>query len=277
MGTINVKISNNYETDPYIAAGNYSTENFTEKHRANKIVPGSWVINPDVELNVGFGAIAQTTDGKFHGFAVCFLWNQCTGFTTEYKDYLDYSSSPAGGEVISTEYYDWWQKVAQFIKIDQVTGDPDTPSITELGMFTHPAYLMVSHLNDLSMQDEFTIDFEYPSPIFPGQPNHYTATQPDIADPDWYGTKRVRTSQRVNGIKVPGGNKFYQTGAYGDNPWPKCNMRSFHSSQTVTAGDTFEDVKNEQTAFLTSCGKAQDEKWIEQWNEINAEPGPAAS
>jgi len=270
MGTINVKISNNYQTDPILAANNYSIDNFTEKHRANNIVPGSWVINPDIDLSTGFGAIAQTTDGKFHGFAVCFLFNQCTGFTDQYKDYLDYSSSPAGGEVISDEYYDWWKLVAQSYTVTAAIGDADTPSISKLGMFTHPAYLMVSHLNDLSMQDDFTIDFEYPSPIFPGQPNYYTATQtPAIADPNWYGTKRVRTSQRKHGYNYPGANEFYQSGAYGDNPWPKCNMRSFHSSQTDSGSNLFDDVKNGQIAFVNQCAKGQDESIEDQWNAIN--------
>ena len=263
MGVIRVKLANNYTTDQQNAANQYFQSNRTVKIiTPNNIIAGTWELLNSVPYDRGFGAVAKKTDGAYWGFNVCFLRNQATGFT---ELYLKHLLNQEGDGTISTNYLAWWQAMNNQALVNLIA-DPNSMSISEAGTFMHPAYLAVSRLNEISMQNEMDIDFTYPSPIHPDQPNFYL-NDTNINVPL---TKRtMQTSQRVVGAQVPGTvpeeNEGF--GAYGDNPWPKCSMMSFFSVVAHSSSDK-EDVEAEIKAAITDCWAEQDSEWTEQWDQI---------
>ena len=266
MGVIRVKLANNYFPMPADAADDYVDGNKTVKLIApENIIPGTWKIVGGLELDKGFGAIAKKTDGKWWGFAVCFLFNQSTGFTELYDKHLN-NQQAAGA--ISDEYMKWWT-AGNLKTLNDLSGNPNSDSIQDAGTFVHPAYLAVRTLNESSIQDEINIDFSYQSPIFQDQPNFYlNDTNSNIA----IDKRTMQTSQRTE-QNVPGTDQLKNEGfgAYGDNPWPKCSMMSFYSAQAFVGDE--EDISKEMGSAVLDCAEQQNTLWSSQWDEINSEGG----
>ncbi len=269
MGVIRVKLANNYDALPIEAANNYVDGNKTVKVIApNDILAGSWKIAGSVNLQKGFGAYAKTTSG-YWGFAVCFLFNQATGYTALYDKHLQNQES-AG--TISPNYFKWWE--AGNIP-DMATWGTDASRgfASDSGTFVHPAWLAMSRLNEISSQDIMNIDFTYPSPIHQDQPNYYlNDTNNNIPL-----TKRtMQTSQRTD-LNIPGTDQEQNEGfgAYGDNPWPKCSMQSFFSvnAQSSENPATIEESLSEA---VNECFDNQQASWANQWETIDSEGGGPA-
>jgi hypothetical protein len=276
---IKVKIANNYETDPNLAATNYLEDNYEQAYQIPEVVPGSWKINDTINLQEGFAAYAQVagiTPPTYVGFQVCFLKNQETGFTTLYKDHLNVLS---GSGAISSGYYGTYlaeteQDIGNFIS------NPVAGSIENMGMFLHPAYLARKDLNNASLNDQFFMNFVYQSPIFQSQPNKYlNDTDPTIDAP----SKVLNTSRRTDtnyplAVGSPATITTAQ-GAYGDNPWPKCSMTSFYTSNYIGIDQDFTDpvaIKSAQKTVTAQCAAEQDASWDAQWKAINPEEGGGA-
>jgi len=268
MGVIRVKLANNYATLPQDAASNYASENKIKKLiTPNNIVSGTWKIVEGMELNKGFGAIAKKTDGKWWGFSVCFLFNQSTGNTDLYYKHLK-DQNTAGA--ISENYFLWFDQQANSFTLGDFNAGA-LYSVQDAGTFVHPAYLAVRTLNESSIQDEINIDFTYQSPLFPDQPNFYL-NDTGVGIP--LRKRTMQTSQRtVNNIPGTDQNQNEGFGAYGDNPWPKCSMMSFFSATAYEGNE--EDILKAIGSDISDCFAEQETSWTQQWEDINAEPGPA--
>ena len=268
MGVIRVKLADNYATSQTAAANDYLQGNKIKKLiTPNNIIPGTWKIVAGMELNKGFGAMAKKTDGQWWGFNVCFLFNQSTGNTELYYKHLK-DQNTAG--VISENYFLWFDQQANSFTLNDFNSG-SLYSVQDAGTFVHPAYLAVRTLNESSIQDEINIDFTYQSPLFPDQPNFYlNDTNSNIA----IDKRTMQTSQRTSN-NVPGTDQLKNEGfgAYGDNPWPKCSMMSFFAT-TAYAGNE-EDIAKAIGNDIADCYEEQESIWNEQWEAINAEPGPA--
>ena len=262
MGIIKVTTSDNYDVLPVDAAASYASKNKVNKLIIPDVMPGTWEINPDYNLQDGFAAIGKAVDASLGwvGFSVCFLKNQATGFTIAYQKHLD--NLEAAGD-ITTDYRKWWSN-CNAVTLNNFIAAGRT-SIDEDGKFLHPAYLALRDLNEMAELDSYEVDFTYQSPIYTDQPNYYLNTTAGY-DVD----KRTKqTSQRTT-QNFPGANedKLGQYGAYGDNPWPKCSMNSFFSYEVVTNTDRLVLLGN-QVGGQEECVSAQDEAWNIQWETID--------
>ena len=263
MGVIRVKLANNYDALPADAATNYAANNRIVKLiTPDDLIAGSWEMTTGSNLQDGFGASAQKKSGGYWGFSICFLFNQSTGFTQLYETHL--AAQLAAGN-ISQDYYDWWG-AGNTTTFAGWNSNDNRGLASDSATFIHPAHLLVSHLNEISIQDEIDLDFVYPSPIFQDQPNFYlNDTNTGVA----IDKRTMQTSQRtpndVPGLDVLKNEGF---GAYGDNPWPKCSMTSFYAAQAFTGESRpEEDIKG----AISACKEAQDGEWNTQWTAINGE------
>jgi len=270
MGVIRVKLSNNYFTQPQEAADKYLSNNRINKIiTPSNIIPGTFEIVENCDLRKGFAVTAKKTDGGYWGFAVCFLKNQQTGYTALYEKHLDKQASSG---LITDNYLNWW--LAGYSgKLSTFLNNPASGLLTEYGTFVHPAWLSINALNEVSNQDQIDLDFNYPSPIFPDQPNFYlNDTNTNITSVD---KRTMQTSQRGE-QNIPGTNQEENEGfgAYGDNPWPKCSMVSFYSVNASKSGDKG-DLESDLIDGLSECAEQQENEWQEQWEQIDSGGGPA--
>lgn len=269
---IKVKIANNYETDPNLAAQTYLKDNYEQAYQIPEVVPGSWKINDTINLQEGFAAYAQVagvTPVTYIGFQVCFLKNQETGFTELYKTHLD---AQATSGAISDDYFNNFdanssQSLSSFV------GNIYSGSITNAGTFVHPAYLAIRDLNDAGLTDEFFMNFIYQSPIVQTQPNTYLNDTAVVIDAPSrvLNTSRRTTSNYPLAAGSPATADTAQ-GAYGDNPWPKCSMTSFYTANYIGIDSGFTDtesIKAAQKTVTEQCNAEQNASWDAQWKAIN--------
>lgn len=266
-GIIKVNRSNNYRIGDG-AASNYLNDTAPEIFQIPDVVPGSWKIHPSMSLQEGFGAFAQVagiTPITYIGFQVCFLKNQSTGFTTLYETHLD---AQATSGTISDDYKKAWVAAGSTTLAD-FESNPSSGSITDEGIFVHPAYLAIKDLNNAGLTDKFFMDFTYQSPIFQDQPNTYLNDTAVTIDAP---SRVLNTSRRTdsNYPLVAGSPATIDTaqGAYGDNPWPKCSMNSFFSA-SISSSSNSEDLLTEMLTSLAQCGAEQADGFAQQWEEIN--------
>ncbi len=267
MGVIRVKLANNYIPLPIPAAANYFEQHKTVNILSpGNLVPGTWKIANLVNLQKGFGAYAKTKGG-YWGFVVCFLLNQATGYTELYLKHLNEQN--ANGD-LTDNYLKWWE-AGNLQDLGTWAGDANRGFASNSGTFVHPAWLAVNRLNEISLQDENgNIDFTYPSPIHQDQPNYYlndTNTNVPLRK------RTQQTSQRTE-LVIPGTQQEENEGfgAYGDNPWPKCSMRSFFSV-TAVSDSSIANLEENMAETVDECYDEQQDEWETQWDIIQSEGG----
>lgn len=265
MGKINVKISNNYITNPVDAANDYLGLNYTEELVIPDVVPGSWQMTSKNNMQNSFGAIAKLANPsgplQYCLFYVCFLKNQQIGINNIYSKVLDIQRD--NGEITN--------ELRNLIEGGTITSYEDyasapselKPLLKERSLYLRPALLAVENLNDLSEADSYDFTFTYGSSMWTDQANFF------VDDLSFPTPTTYRTSKRTKSDYA--GSTMVEAGAYGDNPWPKDGMTSFFNTN-ISFGETIGDLNLVMETQDESCDADQSEQWDNQWQEIN---GPA--
>ena len=100
MGTIKVKLSDNYGYGPTEASSNYLEKNRIEKFSLPKVY--QWQLADGFDYSKGFGVVGQLTGSTgWVGFSVCFSLNQTTGIMPIIDKTLDVQAN--SGEITSRQ------------------------------------------------------------------------------------------------------------------------------------------------------------------------------
>lgn len=120
MGTIKVKLSNNYGYGPTEASSNYLEKNRIEKFSLPKVY--QWQLVAPFDYSRGFGVVGQPIGSteEWVGFSVCFSLNQTTGLMPIIDKTLD---QQAGNGEITQRQRDLAKSGLQFdLEEASVTG-----------------------------------------------------------------------------------------------------------------------------------------------------------